>query len=97
MTKDKKIKIFLTIIESYFDDMSEEIEESNCISFYHFLLNALEFEYRFSSEEHLKSNLKQTINWLSNFDNSKALPGYINYKDQIIQIYIKTKEEFFIP
>jgi hypothetical protein len=44
MKKSEKKEILLRIIESSFEDRTKDIDDSNCISFYHFLLNTLELE-----------------------------------------------------
>ncbi len=44
MEKELKKDIFLLILESIFGDKSMEIDKSNCISFYHFLLDTLLIE-----------------------------------------------------
>lgn len=50
MTKNEKKELLLLIIENWFDDKSEEINHENCIGFYNFLLDCLEFENKFSPE-----------------------------------------------
>jgi ubiquitin C-terminal hydrolase len=44
MDKELKKDIFLKIIESLFNDYSNEIDRGNCISFYHFLIDTLHDE-----------------------------------------------------
>lgn len=70
MTKEEKKEIFLLIIESWFDDNTEQIKSDNCIGFYHYLLDCFEFEEEFygSYDEpltHLMISI--VVNILTNF------------------------------
>lgn len=51
MTKNEKKELFLLILENCFEDTTEEINKNNCISFYHFFIDYLQFEARFNSKE----------------------------------------------
>jgi hypothetical protein len=76
MTKDEKKELFLLILESWFDDKTGQINSNNCIGFYHYFLDCLEFEAEFSSEIEpgYKALITITIDLLSNF------PFYDEYK-----------------
>lgn len=50
MTKDEKKELFLSILETWFSDYSGQINSDNCIGFYHYFLDCLDFEIQFSSE-----------------------------------------------
>jgi hypothetical protein len=50
MTKEEKKEVFLLIIESWFDDDTEQIKSDNCIGFYHYLLDCFEFEEEFHGD-----------------------------------------------
>jgi len=76
MTKDEKKELFLLILESWFDDDSEQIKSDNCIGFYHYLLDCLEFELEFShphEDSGYHSFLSIIIDLLSKF------PFYVDY------------------
>lgn len=51
MTKNEKKELFLLIIELWFDDKTGQINEENCIGFYNYFIDCLEFEALFSIEE----------------------------------------------
>lgn len=76
MTKDEKKEIFLLILESWFDDKTGQINSDNCIGFYNYLLDCLEFESEFSSESEpgFHALIKISIDLLSNF------PFYTQYR-----------------
>lgn len=69
MTKDEKKELFLQILESWFEDKSGQINSDNCIGFYHYLLDCLEFEDEFASESEpgFHALIKISIDLLSNF------------------------------
>lgn len=50
MTNEAKKELFLQIIENWFLDVTDQINFSNCIGFYHFFLNSLEFEIKYTLE-----------------------------------------------
>ena len=76
MTKDEKKELFLLILESWFDDKTEQVNSNNCIGFYHYFLDCLEFESEFSSETEpgFRAFISISIDLLSNF------PLYDEYK-----------------
>lgn len=76
MTKDEKKELFLLILESWFDDKSGQINSDNCIGFYHYFLDCLEFESEFSpeSESGFHALISISIELLSNF------PFYADFK-----------------
>ena len=86
MTKHEKKEVFLQIIENWFDDKTNEINHENCIGFYNYFLDSLEFECLFYPEYELGFNkfLKSIIQWLSIFDVHISLEpdnNYISEKD----------------
>jgi len=68
MKKNIKKEILLIIIESIFNDLSSEINDTNCISFYHFLLDTLEDEILRLVSENETSLCNSIIDLLCNFD-----------------------------
>lgn len=70
MTKNEKKEIFLHILENWFNDKANDINIENCVSFYHYFLDNLEFEAKFSPEygPGFHKFLSSTINLLSHFD-----------------------------
>lgn len=68
-TQEKK-ETLLKILQSLFDDNTKEIDEHNCVSFYHFLLDTLETEIlEIPSEEDIDISMCfSIIELLSNFD-----------------------------
>ena len=50
MTKSEKKEIFLHILENWFNDKTGEINSDNCVKFYHYFLDNLEFEVKFCPE-----------------------------------------------
>lgn len=80
MKKSEKKEILLSILESLFDDRTKEIDNFNCISFYHFLLNTLEVElFEIPKEEDAAISLcYSTIEFLSNFDLLDIEPNHWN-------------------
>lgn len=50
MTKDEKKELFLSILENWFDDKSNQINSDNCIQFYNYFIDCLDFEIRFCPE-----------------------------------------------
>lgn len=51
MTKNEKKELFLLLLKSWFDDNTSQVNIDNCIGFYHYLLDCLEFEAQFPSLE----------------------------------------------
>lgn len=69
MTKDEKKECFLRILENIFDDHSEQINFDNCIGFYHYLIDCLEFEKSIPSEDSKFINfLNLIVDFLTSFD-----------------------------
>ena len=70
MTKNEKKEVFLLIIENWFNDKSEKINSENCIGFYFYFLDCLEFETKFSPEYEpgFHKFLLSIYQWLSTFD-----------------------------
>lgn len=70
MTKNEKKEIFLLILENWFNDTTGQINSENCIGFYNYFLDSLEFESKFSPEYALGFHafLIAFIEWLSAFD-----------------------------
>jgi hypothetical protein len=50
MTNVEKKELFLQIIENWFSDETGQINNSNCIGFYHFLIDCLDFERKYTLE-----------------------------------------------
>jgi len=82
MTKDEKKEIFLQIIENWFEDKTEEINAENCIGFYNYFIDSLEFEAKFYPEYELGFNrfIKSISQWLSTF-HTATNKNYITEKD----------------
>lgn len=70
MKIEHKKKVLLKIFENLFEDDSEEINYFNCVGFYNFLLDSLEFEARFLPfyEKEYYSFLKNIIDIFCHFD-----------------------------
>lgn len=86
MNKDEKKEIFLQIIENWFDDKTGDINHENCIGFYNYFLDSLEFESMFYPEYELGFNkfIKSISQWLSMFDVHVSIEpdnNYISQKD----------------
>ena len=81
MTKDEKKEIFLQIIENWFNDKTEQINHENCIGFYNYFLDALEFETLFYPEYEIGFNkfIKSISQWLSTFDIHVSIEPDNNY------------------
>jgi len=75
MTKNEKKELFLLILENWFNDDSGQINENNCIGFYHYFIDCLEFEIKFCPEYKLGLNefLSLSTDLLINF------PSYSKY------------------
>ena len=50
MTNNEKKELFLLILENWFDDKSKQINSENCIQFYNYFIDCLDFEIRFCIE-----------------------------------------------
>lgn len=83
MKKSEKKEILLRILESIFEDKTKEIDELNCISFYHFLLDTLEYEiFEIPEEDEISISLCfAMIELLSNFDLLEIEPNHWNSKN----------------
>jgi len=70
MNKKLKKEIFLIILKTLFNDSTNDIDYSNCISFYHFLIDILEDEIKKipAEEEDDISLCFSIIELLCNFD-----------------------------
>ena len=68
-TQEKK-ETLLKILQSLFDDNTTDIDEHNCVSFYHFLLDTLEDEiFEIPEEQDIDISVCfSIIELLSNFD-----------------------------
>ena len=88
MTKDEKKEFFISIIETWFDDKSEKINSENCIGFYNYFIDCLEFEVGFSPEYepgfHIVLDI--VVDLLINFPSyvDKDILGRIGLKNFII-------------
>jgi len=89
MKINEKKEILIRILESLFDDRTGEIDDSNCISFYHFLLNTLEIEiFDIPAEDDASISLCfSIIELLSNFDLLDVEPNHWN--DTNTKTYLK--------
>ena len=69
MTKDEKKELFLLILKNWFDDNSNQINFENCIGFYNYFLDCLDFETRFCPEYEpgFHKFLSLTIDLLTHF------------------------------
>lgn len=101
MTRDEKIKAFINIIKVWFRDFSGKIDKDNCVDFYNYFLDSLEFEYDFSPEPDpgFKEYLNYSIRWLCGFD--KFLldePQKENiHSETLMELYKQAKAEYFLP
>lgn len=73
MTKHEKKELFLYLIETWFSDTTDEINYNNCIGFYHYLLDCLDFELKFGPEPEpgFHRFLYVLIDFLHNFPNHR--------------------------
>lgn len=80
MKKSEKKEILLKILESLFDDRTKEVNNDNCISFYHFLLNTMEIDVNdIPLDEHTMFLLGHSIiHLLSRFDLLGIEPNHWN-------------------
>ena len=102
MIKSAKREIFFLIIEEWFDDSSEDINNENYVSFYVHFLGALGFEYRHINffDPDFKKFIGQIIIHLSSLETHVKIPGFdenSEFKEKILEIYKNAKEEFFLP
>ena len=70
MTKTEKKELFLLMMESWFAENCEVINFDNCVGFYNYLIDCLEFEAQFSPDYEVEFNafLIDFIDLLCNFD-----------------------------
>jgi hypothetical protein len=73
MTKEAKKELLLKLIENWFDDPTGQINVDNCIGFYHYFLDCLEFELEFCGEPEpgYYDFLKAVVEILSDFPKYK--------------------------
>lgn len=85
MNKNEKKELFLLILENCFEDKTGEINKDNCISFYHFFIDYLQFEAKFNP---------QGLFGLNNFitASKNILCDLDSYKDK----YVFNKSNFLI-
>ena len=99
MEKQEKKEMLLQILQSLFDDRTREIDEHNCISFYHFLLDTLEDEIlEIPSEEDADISMCfSIIELLSNFDLLEYDISFWNPEDtkEYLRDYAGLDEEEF--
>ena len=101
MDTESKKDIFLLILETLFNDKSEDIDSDNCISFYHFLVNTLSNEVKampIDADEDI-SLCNSIINLLCNFDTMTT--GVKDWREDSTIEFLKdysglTDEEFEI-
>lgn len=112
MTKDEKKELFLNIIENWFNDKTHQINHDNCIEFYNYFLDCLDFEIKFSIEYEygFHSFLKTIDDLLTNFPfyadydihNKKALKSLILNSnktinsEQLNSLMLRLEEFFFM-
>ena len=100
MTKSAKVERFLQIKEDLFKDSTTQVNKENCVGFYIFFMDAIEFELKFLSQDDLFYNeeMKFFFDWMSRFDINEQPEFKDEYFHQIIiKMYEKAKEEYFIP
>ena len=85
--KNLKKEILLMIIESTFKDSTRDIDDVNCISFYHFLIDTLEEEVLTITSDNEISLCYCIIDLLCNFDLIEEDFTFWNHKN--IKIYLK--------
>lgn len=100
MTTNAKREVFFLILEEWFDDDSEDINETNYVTFRYYFLQILDFELRFcySFDGDYRILINKIIEKIQNLD-SHDKPEDLEkaeLKEKILEIYIKTKEEFFL-
>ena len=87
MKNNLKKEILLIIIESMFNDSTRDIDDVNCISFYHFLIDTLEEEVLSITSENDVSLCYCMIDLLSNFDLLEEDFTFWNHEN--IKMYLK--------
>lgn len=89
MTKEEKKELFLLILENWFNDSTNEIHENNCIAFYLFFIDYLQFEAKFNPQDTFGLNLflSSIVKILSNLeDYSKQ---HIFHKSNLLSYFEK--------
>lgn len=87
MTKDEKKELFLIILETWFNQNDGTINHQNCIGFYHYLLDCIEFEAHYIPEEEdgFRIFLFAIIDILTDF------PQYKEYSNKDIGVLLIDK------
>jgi len=87
MKNNLKKEILLIIIEVLFDDSTRDIDDVNCISFYHFLIDTLEREVLTLKSENDIFLCYCMIDLLCNFDLIEE--DFTFWNDDNIKTYLK--------
>ncbi len=100
MTNNAKKEVFLLILEEWFNDDSGDINEDNYITFRFYLLQILDFEYKFSFsfDDDFRILINKMIEKIYTLENHIKPIELENseLKERILEIYNRTKEEFFL-
>jgi len=100
MTNNAKREVFLLILEEWFEDNSGEINEKNYLIFRKHFLQILDFEFNFSFsfENDFRNLVYELIDKITNLENHLKPKEFDNpeLKEKILEIYNRTKEEFFL-
>lgn len=87
MKNNLKKEILLIIIESLFNDSTRDIDDVNCISFYHFLIDTLEAEVLTLTSEDDISLGYCMIDLLCNFDLIDE--DFTFWNNENVKLYLK--------
>lgn len=100
MTTNAKREVFLLILEEWFNDDSGDINEANYVTFRYYFLQILDFEFKFcySFDGDYRTLINKVIEKIQNLENhTKPVElEKTELKEKILEIYKKTKEEFFL-
>lgn len=92
MNKSQKKEIFLKVLSNLFSDNTKEIDEDNCIGFYHYLIDNLINEE--SGEKEESALCRELIFFLSNFDimfiDFRITNTIVTDRKKIIKLFMET-------
>lgn len=100
MTINAKREVFLLILEEWFNDETGDINEDNYITFRFYLLQILDFEFKFcySFDNDFRILINKMVEKIYSLENHTKPEELENpeLKERILEIYNRTKEEFFL-